>query len=95
MPNIEIVGFRSLSGITEIKITKLICSKIPQVMEETVITVHHNSQVLGISEDIQERPYIRVASTSKKDRKAAELINKELGLDVEWLHLDGFYEGKG
>ena len=94
MPNIEIHGFKGNGGLAmRVEIRGLLTSKVPQTMTDVVFTI--------IPSEVKDsngvpRPFIRVASTNKLDRKqVALLINKELKVDVEWLHLDGFFEGKG
>lgn len=94
MPNIEVYGFEKLQWRElEGKIWDLIMRRAPMVKKDVVITFV-TSWVRD--EKRQERPFVRVASTDKTDRvRIARPINKELNLDVEWLHLDGFFEGKG
>jgi hypothetical protein len=91
MQNIEIHGFRD-GGQIAAEIRALINVKIPEIRDDFVTTV-----VPSLVTDWRavRRPFIRIASTELKDRKrVARLINKELGLDVEWLQLDGFFEGR-
>jgi len=91
MPNIEIHGFRD-GGQIAAEVRSLIASQIPEVKDDFVTTVI-NSSVTDFH--AVSRPFIRVASTNKKDRaRVAKRINRELGLDVGWLLLDGFFEGK-
>jgi hypothetical protein len=99
MPNIEIYGVKTEGGCespaadVSRNIANLIEQNMPDIMTDVVITAIRSSvwnPKLGL------RPFIRVTSTNKKDRvRVAKLINRELRIDVEWLHLDGFFEGKG
>ncbi len=95
MPNIETHGFKGDNRpAMRVKIRDLLASKVPQKIPDVVFTIIH-SEVRG-AYGLLSRPFIRVASTDKSDRtQVALLINKELKVDVEWLHLDGFFEGKG
>ncbi|HRY31266.1 MAG TPA: hypothetical protein P5328_02665 [Candidatus Paceibacterota bacterium] len=91
MPNIEIHGFRD-GGQIAAEIRALISARIPEVKDDFVTTVVP-SKVTNWS--VISRPFIRVASTNKKDlARVARRINLELGLDVEWLLLGAFFEGK-
>ena len=93
MPNIELHGFGRLSKTTETCIFTLIEKKEPDINISDVVVTIVNSVVHN--KERKSRPFVRVASTNEKDRtRVAMLINEFMGLDVEWLYLDEFFEGK-
>lgn len=93
MPSIEIHGLGPKPArAMRHDIVNVILTKAPKVKDDVVVSICP-SEVKTVSK--KNRPFIRVLSTSKKDRaRVAKLINKALGIDVEWLRINGFYEGK-
>ena len=89
MPNIEIVGYEN-PGVVRRKIEDLIRQDFSKIVADVITTVHDSSPM-----DLngKSKPYIRVSSTNKGDIHLAGYINTQLRLDVEWLHLDAFFEG--
>ena len=91
MPNIELHGFEHDSETTRTCIFVLIEKKAQTVnIDDVVVTI--------IPSVVQNRegkscPFVRVVSTNREDRRVGRLIREYMGLDVEWLHLDGFFEG--
>ncbi len=92
MPNIELHGFGRRGKAIEGTIFSLIEGKAPSInINDVVVTII--SSVVHDSKG-RVRPFVRVASTDTRDRvRVARLILKNMELDVEWLHLDGFFEG--
>jgi hypothetical protein len=92
MPNIEIIGFEN-PQVIRAKIEELIRKSMCKVVENAITTIRDESSAQDFNG--KSKPYIRVSSTDKTHQDlVAAFINVELGLDVEWLHLDGFFEGK-
>ena len=92
MTNIELYGFGQLSETTKTCIFTLIEKKALSIDINNVVV----TTVFSVVDDKQGtlRPYVRVASLNEVDLRVAQLINKHMGLNVQWLHLDGFFEGK-
>jgi len=91
MPNIEIHGFSEAIQKGAI-IRRVIAECIPEIMDDVVITI-----VPSTVKDLHgnTKPFIRVLSPDHRDEvRVAMRINKELGLNVEWIKLGGFFEGK-
>ena len=93
MPNIELHGFGKEADPVMVCLWGIIHQIGPSVENDAVVTIVPSTVIdkrIGTP-----RPYVRVASTKKKDRiRVAMFINERLGLDVEWLHLNGFFEGR-
>jgi hypothetical protein len=93
MPNIELHGFGNNVGEVEICIWGLIHHYAPAIENDAVMTIIPS--IVIDKEMGPSRPFVRVASTDQRDRiRVVKLINEKLGLDVEWLPLGGFYEGR-
>ena len=93
MPNIELHGFGNKAENIRGCIFILIEKKAPTINIDDVVVTIVPSNVQNKKGEL--RPYVRVASTNIADRsKVAHLIKKYMELDVEWLHLDMFFEGK-
>ena len=93
MPNIELHGFGNKAEKIRGCIFILLEKKAPTVNIDDVVVTIVPSNVQNREGEL--RPYVRVASTNIADRtKVAHLIKKYIELDVEWLYLDGFFEGK-
>ena len=92
MINIELYGFRYLAENTKTCIFIVIGKKAPTVNIDDVVVTIVPSTVQNRKG--KSRPFVRVASTNAGDLEVAKIINEYMGLDVQWLHLDEFFEGK-
>lgn len=87
MPNIEVYAFKKPKKIRD-RVWEIIETKFKGKLDDVVITTIRSTVR---SRKSNYRPFIRVISN---DRRIATTLNKILKLDVEWIRLDGFFEGK-
>lgn len=93
MPNIELIGFSDTdAGIVMNRIKELLASE--SKLDKVVFTVYEGSKVI-VAVNGQERPYLRFLSCYSDDHSLARSINLKIGLDVEFVRIQDFFDCSG
>ncbi len=93
MLEIELVGFVDEDAVHG-KISALLKERFPLAAAEAVITIQQYIYHAVADLSGNEKSFVRVSSMDEKDRAIAKTINEELGVNVKWLRLDAYFEGK-